>query len=50
MLETNTLIRYKLMESLKVYAGLNFGMDGWTMVGGLKLAGVKLLVPFSSIG
>jgi hypothetical protein len=32
-----------------VYAGLNFGMDGYTLVGGMKLAGVKIMVPFSSI-
>jgi len=36
-------------SGFKIYLGLQFSEDGWTFIIGAKLAGVKLILPWSGI-
>ena len=50
IIDQTVLMRWTAREQLKFYAGIRFNVDGWTLFAGVKLAGVKLLVPWSRIG
>ena len=44
---SQVLWRVRLFEQFKVYAGLMYGTDGCTALVGFKLAGIKLLIPWT---
>ena len=39
----------KLFENLKIYSGIELSANGWTLLFGGKLAGIKLLFPWTGI-
>jgi hypothetical protein len=36
-------------EDLKAYFGLEFSEDGWTAIIGAKIAGVKVIIPWTGV-
>lgn len=49
MASSNLLLRARFSNHLKLYGGVMFNMDGWTFLFGFKLAGVKLLIPWTGL-
>ena len=43
------MLKVKLFENFKIYSGIELSANGWTLLFGGKLAGVKLLVPWTGL-
>ena len=43
------MLKVKLFENFKIYSGVELSANGWTLLFGGKLAGVKLLVPWTGL-
>jgi len=43
------LLKIQLLQQLKIYSGIDFSVNGWTLLLGAKIAGVKLLLPWTGV-
>lgn len=48
-LKTGILMKFKVRDNLKIYSGIELSPNGWTMVFGGKLAGIKVIVPWTGL-
>jgi len=44
-LNSSVQLKFQLLDQVKLYGGLMFGVDGCTGLVGFKVAGVKLVIP-----
>ena len=42
-------MKLQVLEHLKIYTGLEYTVNGWTFLVGVKFAGIKLLMPWTGI-
>ena len=42
-------MKFKVRDNLKIYSGIELSPNGWTVIFGGKLAGIKVIVPWTGL-
>ena len=47
--QLETMIKWRVNDSLKLYLGLGYSLDGWTSQVGCKLGGIGIMIPITMV-